>query len=71
MIFTNHKPVYVARQEIETVEERKREQKQEDKRIVNAAKEQKRVGRDDDMSFFIAYYKEKFPGVKFKDFKKA
>jgi hypothetical protein len=39
---------------------RKREEKEEVKRITKAAKEQGRANRDDDMDFFAAYYKEKF-----------
>jgi hypothetical protein len=49
---------------------RKREEKEEVKRIIKAAKEQKRANRDEEMDFFAVYYKEKFPGVKFIDFKK-
>jgi hypothetical protein len=39
------------------------------KQIAKVAKEHKRANRDDDMDFFVVYYKEKFLGVKFKDFK--
>jgi hypothetical protein len=51
------------------VEERKRAQKEETKRIAKAAKEQGRANRDEDMDFFAAYYKEKFAPMKFKEFK--
>ena len=42
------------------VEERKRAQKEETKRIAKVAKEQGRANRDEDMDFFAVYYKEKF-----------
>jgi hypothetical protein len=50
---------------------RKREEKEEAKRIAKAAKEQGRTNRDEDMDFFAVYCKEKFPVAKFKDFKKV
>jgi hypothetical protein len=50
---------------------RKREEKEEVKRIAKAAKERGRVNRDEDMDFFAIYCKEKFSGTKFKDFKKV
>jgi hypothetical protein len=53
------------------VEERKRAQKEETKRIAKAAKEQGRANRDDDMDFFAAYYKEKFSSLKYSEFKNA
>jgi hypothetical protein len=43
--------------------------KEEVKRIAKAAKEQGRANRDEDMDFFSAYYKEKFTGKQFKEFK--
>ncbi len=49
---------------------RKRKQKEEAKRIEKAAKEQGRANRDKDMNFFAAYCKEKYPSIKFKEFKK-
>jgi hypothetical protein len=45
---------------------RKREEKEGVKRITKAAKEQGRANRDDDMDFFVAYYKEKFPNMTLK-----
>jgi hypothetical protein len=50
---------------------RKREEKEEVKRIAKTAKEHGRANRDEDMDFFAMYYKEKFPGIQFKHFKKA
>ena len=55
---------------MEIVEERKREQKGEVKRIGKVAKEQGRANRDEDMDFFSTYYKEKCLGVKYLAFKK-
>jgi hypothetical protein len=49
---------------------RKREEKEEVKRISKAAKEQGRANRDEDMDFFAAYYKERHFGSKFKEFKR-
>ena len=60
----------MARKEVEIVEERKRWQKGEVKRIEKVAKEQGRANRDEDMDFFAAYYKSSHFGAKFKDFKK-
>jgi hypothetical protein len=44
--------------------------KEEVKRITKAAKEHGRANRDEEMDFFAVYYKDKFFGMKFKDFKK-
>ena len=60
----------MARKEVEIVEERKREQKGEVKRITKVAKEHARANRDEDMDFFAVYYSEKFPNTRYKEFKK-
>jgi hypothetical protein len=51
---------------VEELDLRKREQKEEVKRIAKAAKEHGRANRDEDMDFFAVYYKEKFPGYTLK-----
>jgi hypothetical protein len=61
-IVSNQNPTFVAQQKAEQLELRKREEKEEAKRIARAAKEQGRANRDDDMDFFAAYYKEYFHG---------
>jgi hypothetical protein len=45
---------------------RKRDEKEEVKRIAKAAKEQGRTNRDKDMDFFAVYYQAKFPNFTFK-----
>jgi hypothetical protein len=52
------------------VEERKRAQKEETKRIAKAAKEQGRANRDEDLDFFAAYYKDKCNGLSLIEVKK-
>jgi hypothetical protein len=49
---------------------RKREEKEEVKRITKAAKEQRRANRDENMEFFAVYYKDKCNKMKFIEFKK-
>jgi hypothetical protein len=48
---------------------RKREEKEEVKRITRAAKGHRRANRDEDMDFFATYYKEKYLQMNYKDFK--
>ena len=38
--------------------------------MAKIAKEHDRTNRDEDMNYFAVYYKAKFAGLKFKDFKK-
>jgi hypothetical protein len=45
--------------------------KEEVKRITKGTKDQRRANRDEDMDFFAVYYKEKFSGEKFSNFKKV
>ena len=42
-----------------------------EKVLVKKAKENSRANRSNDMDYFAAYYKEKFPGQQFVVFKKS
>jgi len=66
----NHRSAFVAQEKNKIEVNRKREQKEEVKRIAKAAKEQGRANRDEDMDFFAAYYKDKCNGLGFIEVKK-